>query len=161
MKKIIALLFTCLFCSFCPLVSADDFDVAAKNAIAFDVNTGKILYEKEATTPVPIGSLTKLLSAYLVYDAIKAEKITMDSQVEISEYALKLTTNYNISNLPLDKGSYSVEELLEASLIANANSATIALAEKIAGSEKKFVDLMKVKLKEWGILMQKLSIQLV
>ena len=151
MKKIIVLLFTCLLCSFCPLVSADDFDVAAKNAIAFDVNTGKILYEKEATTPVPIGSLTKLLSAYLVYDAIKAEKITMDSQVEISEYALNLTTNYDISNLPLDKGSYSVEELLEASLIANANSATIALAEKIAGSEKKFVDLMKAKLKEWGI----------
>ena len=151
MKKIIVLLFTCLLCSFCPLVSADDFDVAAKNAIAFDVNTGKILYEKEATTPVPIGSLTKLLSAYLVYDAIKAEKITMDSQVEISEYALNLTTNYDISNLPLDKGSYSVEELLEASLIANANSATIALAEKIAGSEKKFVDLMKDKLKEWGI----------
>lgn len=60
----------------------------------------------------------------------------MDSQVEISEYALNLTTNYDISNLPLDKGSYSVEELLEASLIANANSATIALAEKIAGSEK-------------------------
>ena len=135
MKKIIVLLFTCLLCSFCPLVSADDFDVAAKNAIAFDVNTGKILYEKEATTPVPIGSLTKLLSAYLVYDAIKAEKITMDSQVEISEYALNLTTNYDISNLPLDKGSYSVEELLE----------------KIAGSEKKFVDLMKAKLKEWGI----------
>ena len=49
MKKIIVLLFICLFCSFCPLVSADDFDVAAKNAIAFDVNTGKILYEKEAT----------------------------------------------------------------------------------------------------------------
>ena len=84
MKKIIVLLFICLFCSFCPLVSADDFDVAAKNAIAFDLNTGKILYEKEATSPVPIGSLTKLLSAYLVYDAIKAEKITMDSQVEIS-----------------------------------------------------------------------------
>ena len=61
MKKIIALLFTCLFCSFCPLVSADDFDIAAKNAIAFDVNTGKILYEKEATTPVQIGSLTKLI----------------------------------------------------------------------------------------------------
>lgn len=151
MKKFIVLLFTCFLCSICSPVLADEFDVSAKNAIAFDANTGKILYEKEASTPVPIGSLTKLLTAYLVYDAIQAEKFTMDTQVEISEYALNLTTNYDISNLPLDKGIYTVEELLEASLIANANSATISLAEKVAGSEKKFVDLMKAKLKEWGI----------
>lgn len=152
MKKFFTLFITVFICfHYSSVALADGFDAAAKNAIAFDSNTGKILYEKEADTPVPIGSLSKLLTAYLVYDAIQAEKITMDSPVDISDYPLNLTTNYDISNLPLDKGRYTVEELLEASLIANANSATISLAEKIAGSEKKFVDMMKNKLKEWGI----------
>lgn len=151
MKKIILLLFTCCLCYFSPLILAEDFDAAAKHAIAFDAITGKILYEKEATTPAPVGGLSKLLTAYLVYDAIQAEKITMDTQVDISDYSFNLTTNYVISNLPLDQRHYTVQELLEASLIANANSATISLAEKVAGNEKKFVDLMRAKLKEWGI----------
>ena len=83
MKKFFTLFIVVFICSYSSVVLADGFDAAAKNAIAFDSNTGKILYEKEADTPVPVGSLSKLLTAYLVYDAIQAEKITMDSPVDI------------------------------------------------------------------------------
>jgi len=151
MKKIIFTLLTIfLFGSVNPVL-AQDFDVAAKHAIAIEANTGKILYEKDATQPVEIASISKLITVYLVYEAIEQGKISLTTPVEISNYPYKLTTNSEASNVPLDARNYTVEELLDATLVSSANSAAIALAEKVAGSEKDFVDMMKAKLQEWGI----------
>ena len=151
MKKIIFTLLTIfLFGSVNPVL-AQDFDVAAKHAIAIEANTGKILYEKDATQPVEIASISKLITVYLVYEAIEQGKISLTTPVEISDYPYQLTTNSEASNVPLDARNYTVEELLDATLVSSANSAAIALAEKVAGSEKDFVDMMKAKLQEWGI----------
>ena len=151
MKKIIFTLLTIfLFGSVNPVL-AQDFDVAAKHAIAIEANTGKILYEKDATQPVEIASISKLITVYLVYEAIEQGKISLTTPVEISDYPYQLTTNSEASNVPLDARNYTVEELLEVTLVSSANSAAIALAEKVAGSEKDFVDMMKAKLQEWGI----------
>lgn len=151
MKKIIFTLLTIfLFGSVNPVL-AQDFDVAAKHAIAIEANTGKILYEKDATQPVEIASITKLITVYLVYEAIEQGKISLTTPVDISDYPYQLTTNSEASNVPLDARNYTVEELLEVTLVSSANSAAIALAEKVAGSEKDFVDMMKAKLQEWGI----------
>ena len=151
MKKIIFTLLTIfLFGSVNPVL-AQDFDVAAKHAIAIEANTGKILYEKDATQPVEIASISKLITVYLVYEAIEQGKISLTTPVEISNYPYQLTTNSEASNVPLDARNYTVEELLDATLVSSANSAAIALAEKVAGSEKDFVDMMKAKLQEWGI----------
>lgn len=132
-------------------VKADEYDLAAKSAIAVDASSGKILYEKNSTTPIEVGSITHLLTAYLVYEAISEGKLSLDTDVDISDYAYNLTANPYITNLPLEARRYTVEELLEASLLVSANSATIALAEKVAGSEENFVKMMKDKLKEWKI----------
>ena len=151
MKKIIFTLLTIfLFGSVNPVL-AQDFDVAAKHAIAIEANTGKILYEKDAIQPVEIASISKLITVYLVYEAIEQGKISLTTPVEISDYPYQLTTNSEASNVPLDARNYTVEELLEVTLVSSANSAAIALAEKVAGSEKDFVDMMKAKLQEWGI----------
>ena len=151
MKKIIFTLLTIfLFGSVNPVL-AQDFDVAAKHVIAIEANTGKILYEKDATQPVEIASISKLITVYLVYEAIEQGKISLTTPVEISDYSYQLTTNSEASNVPLDARNYTVEELLDATLVSSANSAAIALAEKVAGSEKDFVDMMKAKLQEWGI----------
>lgn len=151
MKKIIFTLLTIfLFGSVNPVL-AQNFDVAAKHAIAIEANTGKILYEKDATQPVEIASISKLITVYLVYEAIEQGKISLTTPVEISDYPYQLTTNSEASNVPLDARNYTVEELLDATLVSSANSAAIALAEKVAGSEKDFVDMMKAKLQEWGI----------
>ena len=109
------------------------------------------MYEKDATQPVEIASISKLLTVYLVYEALEQGKITLSTPVEISDYPYQLTTNSEASNVPMEARNYTVEELLEATLVSSANSAAIALAEKIAGSEKDFVDMMKAKLLEWGI----------
>lgn len=132
-------------------VHAEDFSVAAKHAIAVEVSTGKVLYEQDSQTPASIASISKLLSVYLVYEALEKGEIQLDTMVDISDYPYSLTANTELSNVNLDARSYSVSDLLNASLITSSNSAIIALAEKIAGSEAAFVDKMKAKVAEWGI----------
>lgn len=130
---------------------AQDFDATAEHAIAVEASTGKILYEKDANTPDGIASITKLLTIYLVYKDIKEGKLSWNTKVDISDYAYDLTTDSLASNVPMEKRQYTVKELVNASLVASANSAAIALAEKVGGSESKFVDMMSAQLKEWGI----------
>ena len=151
MKKLFLTLITLISFASATTVAAQDFDVAAKHAIAVEANSGKILYEKDATQPVEIASISKLLTVYLVYEALEQGKISLSTPVEISDYPYQLTTNSAASNVPMEARNYTVEELLEVTLVSSANSAAIALAEKIAGSEKDFVDMMKAKLQEWGI----------
>ena len=134
----------------------DDFNVAAKHAIAIESTTGKVLYEKDATTPDGVASMTKILTAYMVYKAIDQGKITWDTEVDISDYPFNLTVDSEVSNVPLDSRKYTVKQLLDATLISSANSAAIALAEKISGTESAFVDTMKAQLKKWGITDAKL-----
>lgn len=145
-----------LFLSICLLptpIFGDDnrYEATAEHAIAIEVTTGKILYEKDAQTPDSVASITNLLTAYLVFEAVENGKISMDTPVPISDYAYSLTLNTDISNVLLEKRKYTVEELLRASLIVSANSASIALAELVSGSEPAFVNLMREKLESWGI----------
>ena len=151
MKRLfLCLLFLGLIGSAAP-VAADDYEVAARSAIAVDATSGKILYEKEANQPIEIGSITNLLTVYLVYEAIDQGKLTLDTYVDISDYAYSLNFTSAAVNLPMENRRYKVKDLIEASLLASASSASVALAEKIGGSEEKFVAMMKAKLKEWGI----------
>ena len=152
MRKLFLTLLTMftLFLGITPVL-AEDFSVAAKHAIAVEVSTGKVLYEQDAQKPASIASISKLLSVYLVYEALEKGEIQLDTMVDISDYPYSLTANTELSNVNLDARSYSVSDLLNASLITSSNSAIIALAEKIAGSEAAFVDKMKAKVAEWGI----------
>ncbi|MFC4652962.1 serine hydrolase [Lactococcus nasutitermitis] len=139
-------------------VHADNFSVAAKSAIAVDASSGKILYVQNATdASTPIASVTKLLTAYLVYKSVDDGKITWNTKVPISNYAYELTQNADASNIPLAQGeTFTVKELMNALLIPSANSAAVALSEKIGGSEPKFVDMMQAQLKQWGVTDAKL-----
>lgn len=148
------LLFIISFNLMVPLnaLAETDFNINAKAAIAIDADTGKIFYEKNADTPLPIASMTKLLTLYIVLEAEKNGQITWDEQIEISDHLLKISEDLNLSNVKLVKGSsYSVRDLFNASTIISANAAVTALAERIAGTEKEFVDLMRTKALSWGI----------
>lgn len=155
MKKVIAAL-AILLAFIGSSVYADDFDVAAKHAIAVEATTGKVLYEKDATTPAGIASMTKILTVYLTYKEIDKGNLSWDTKVQISDYAYDLTANSDASNVPMEAREYTVEQLVNAAMVASANSAAIALAEQIGGSESNFVDMMKAQLNEWGITDAKL-----
>lgn len=134
-----------------PVHAIEQYKTEAEHSIAIEAQTGKILYEQEANIPTSVASITNLLTVYLVYEAIDQGKLSLDTQVPISDYAYNLTITSPVTNVPLDRRSYSVQELINASLIASANSATIALAEQVAGTEAAFVELMNKKLESWGI----------
>lgn len=160
MKKIQQILLTLLLFCFTlgfttNALAAEDtnnFSVAAKGAIAVDFKTGKVLYNQNADTPMGIASITKIISLYLVEDAIKTGKLNWEDKVAISDYAANLSVTPDLSNVPLHKeNQYTVKELFDSAIIQSANASVVALAEKISGSEAKFVDLMREQLKKWGI----------
>ncbi|MDR1567863.1 MAG: D-alanyl-D-alanine carboxypeptidase [Streptococcaceae bacterium] len=131
---------------------ADSFDVSAQAAIAIDSDTGKIFYTKDENTKRGISSITKILTAYMTYQAVAQKKLKWDDEVVISDYSYRLSQNMELSGVPFIAGKkYTVKELLNAALVASANSAAVSLAEKIAGSEPNFVDMAKAQLKKWGI----------
>ncbi|MGO5436341.1 serine hydrolase [Enterococcus cecorum] len=148
---------TLLFCFFSTATlwadeTQNNFSIDAKAAIAVDADTGKIFYAQDSTTPMPIASITKVLSIYVVYDKIKNEELDLLDQVVISPQLAELSTKPELSNVALVANqAYTVESLIHASLIQSANAAVMALGEKVAGSQEQFVNLMRQKAESLGI----------
>ncbi|RYL90897.1 D-alanyl-D-alanine carboxypeptidase [Sporolactobacillus sp. THM7-4] len=132
--------------------AADPLGLKAKSAILIDFNSGQIVYEKNADQVYPPASMTKMMTEYLVMQALHSGKLNWNTKVSISDYAYTISQNRSFSNVPLRKDyQYTVKDLYEAMAIYSANGATIALAEKVGGSEKNFVDLMNQTAKKMGM----------
>lgn len=132
--------------------AADDLGLTVDAAILIDADTGKILYEQNAETALGIASMSKMMTEYLLLDAIKEGSVIWEQQYNVNEYTHKVSQNRLLSNVPLRAdGTYTIKELYEAMAIYSANAATIAIAETIAGSEKEFLKLMNKKAEELGL----------
>lgn len=128
--------------------STDVFDLKSKAAILMDLETGTILHEHNADEKLPIASITKIMSMYLVMEAIENGKLSFDDFVPVSEYAY----GFGGSQVYLKPGEeFTVHEMLKAVAIHSANDATVALAEKVAGSEDVFVSMMNERAQEMGL----------
>lgn len=132
-----------------PAYAEDEVDIDADSAILVDEDTGKVLYAKDADKALPPASMTKMMTEYLVWEAVESDEITWDDTPEISDYAYSISANDDFSGVGLRQDTdYTVEELYEAMAIYSDNAATIALAEHIADSESDFVDMMNEKAEE-------------
>jgi len=115
-------------------------------AVVLNADNGELIYEKNADQALSPSSMTKLMSSYLILEAIDNQQLHWDDLVPISSYAEAISQDLSLSNVPLKKGnSYTVKDLFEAMLIYSANGATIALAEKLAKSEEEFIERMNKK----------------
>lgn len=131
---------------------AKSLDLDAEAAILVDSETGKILYAKNADELLPPASMTKIMTEYLVWEAIESGKISWETETEISDFAYSISANDDFSGVGLRQNvSYTVKELYEAMAINSDNATTIALAELVAGSEGEFVKLMNEKGAELGL----------
>ena len=120
------------------------------SAMVIDSKNGQILFEQNTDSLVAVGDLTKLLTLYLVMEAVDHGDLTMDSTVPISDQAYQLSQNYDINNVPLRQDyDYKLEDLVQALLVQSANGASLALAQMIEPDEDKFVELMRDQLTEW------------
>lgn len=147
MKKIIVLLLCSLV--FIPVIRADESGISVKSesGIIMEASTGKVLFEKEADTPKAPASMTKIMTMLLIMEAIDDGRLSMDDQVNISKNA----SGMGGSQAYLEENTTSkVSTLLTAIAVGSANDASVAMAEKIGGTEENFVNMMNKRAKELG-----------
>ncbi len=129
-----------------------NLNVNAAGAILVDGQTGRVLYEQNADKMLGIASMSKMMTEYILLDAIKKGRVKWNQQYSVDDLVYKISQNRSLSNVPLRQdGKYSVKELYQAMAIYSANGATIALAEVIGGSETNFVKMMNDEAKKLGI----------
>jgi len=122
--------------------------IAARSYVLFDAASGQILAAQAATERFEPASLTKLMTAYLVFDALKTKKLTLTQTVPVSERAWKAEG----SRMFIDpKQTPAVEPLIRGMIVQSGNDASIALAEAIAGSEDLFAQLMNKQAQRLGM----------
>lgn len=123
-------------------------NLEATGYILLDGTSGKILAQKDADTRMPPASLTKLMSLYIISEAIKTGQIHMDDKVRISTKAWKTEG----SRMFVKVGDeVPVKDLLQGIIVASGNDATVALAEHVAGTEEAFTAMMNQQAKMLGM----------
>ena len=123
-------------------------EVAARAYLLMDVTSGQILASKDADQAVEPASLTKLMTAYLVFDALKARKISLTQTLPVSERAWKMPG----SRMFIDpKMQVPVEDLIKGMIVQSGNDATVALAEGVGGTVERFVEMMNTQAKALGM----------
>lgn len=131
-----------------PEESQIDLADNTRSAILIERDTGTILFEKNIHEKLPPASMTKVMTMLLVMEELEAGRLKLDEKVRTSEYAASMGG----SQIFLEPGEeMTVEELLRGVAIASANDASVALAERISGSEKAFVQRMNEKAQEIGL----------
>jgi D-alanyl-D-alanine carboxypeptidase (penicillin-binding protein 5/6) len=126
-------------------------DTIARQAVIVDVDTGTVLLEKSATEHMPTSSMSKVMTMYMVFEALKQGKLHLDDELLVSEKAWK-TGMTDGSRMFIQVGSkVKVEDLIRGVIVQSGNDASVALAEGVAGTEQAFVDAMNVRAKELGL----------
>ncbi|CDE98608.1 serine-type D-Ala-D-Ala carboxypeptidase [Clostridium sp. CAG:628] len=122
-------------------------DIKSESGIIMEASTGKILFDKNMDEQKSPASMTKIMTMLLTVEAIESGKISLDDEVNISANASKMGG----SQVYLEENSTAtVEMLLKSIAIGSANDASVAVAEKIGGTESNFVNMMNKRAKELG-----------
>lgn len=125
-----------------------DFKSVGKANYLVDVQSGFVLYERNANERLPIASMVKIMTSLLAFEAVDSGEISLDDDVTISENSAGMGG----SQVFLDAGSvHKVSELLKSIIVASANDSCVAIAEHICGSTERFVARMNDKANELGM----------
>ena len=141
------------FCFFLISFSANaNFEINARTAILQDFLSGEILFEKEPNKSIYPASMTKIMTAIVVFDLLRSGDLKLDDKFIVSEKAWRLSTAGYSSMFIMVGDEVSVENLLKGIIVASGNDACIALAEGIAGTEEEFALMMNTKASEIGMI---------
>ena len=123
-------------------------ELAARSYLLLDVTANQILAAKDIDSQIEPASLTKLMTEYLVFDALRAKKIDLKQTLPVSQRAWKMPG----SRMFIDpKMMVPVEDLIKGMIVQSGNDATMALAEGVGGSAEKFVEMMNAQAKALGM----------
>ncbi len=138
----------------CPAVAAERTvlgpknESSAKQAVLLDVSANTILFAKQAEVRMPTSSMSKMMTMYLVFEAIKNGKLKLDGETTISERAWRMEGSRMYA--PLGSG-VKIEDLIRGVIVQSGNDASVALAEAVAGTEDAFAGRMNAKAIELGL----------
>ena len=119
-----------------------------RSVYLMETGNGTVLYSKNENERLPIASMTKIMLLNLCFEAVDGGTLGLDETITVSENA----SGMGGSQVFLEKdGKYLVKDLIKSVIIASANDASVALAERLCGSEKSCVDAMNAKSKEWKL----------
>ena len=156
MKKFIpTIILTAFFAILLPVIPTYAApNITAPIAVVMCYDTGEILYDRDMHRRWVPASMTKSLTAFIVYQEIEAGNLTLDTTLRVSANAARFSQDRRVegSFVPLQEGSYiSVEVLLQLTMLPSANAACVVFAEHISGSEAAFVDRMNQTAYELGM----------
>jgi len=123
-------------------------ETQATHAFVMEVETGTVLLDKAADERMPPASMSKIMTAYVVFDMLKQGRAKLEDDLPVSERAWRLQGSKMF--VPIG-GRIKIDDLLKGVIIQSGNDACLVLAEGLAGSEEAFVELMNQKAKEIGL----------
>lgn len=126
-------------------------EVAARQYILVDLASGQTLAERDADAPADPASLTKLMTAYLVFNAIRDKKLTLEQTLPVSKRAWEERKGGGSLMFIDTTMSPKVDELLRGMIVQSGNDASVVLAEGVAGSVQTFVEQMNRQAQAWGL----------
>ncbi|PHS40035.1 MAG: D-alanyl-D-alanine carboxypeptidase [Robiginitomaculum sp.] len=130
-----------------------EFQTSASNLVILDYQSGEILFEKNARTLMYPASMTKIMTAIIVFDRLKTGELALDDEFKVSEDAWRRGgAASGSSTMFLEPNSkVKIRDLLRGVIVQSGNDACIVLAQGIAGSEAAFAELMNIKARELGL----------
>jgi D-alanyl-D-alanine carboxypeptidase (penicillin-binding protein 5/6) len=131
-----------------PLEAVGPIDTQARSALVMEVETGTVLLNKNADERIPPASMSKLMTAYLVFDYLKQGRATLNDELPVSEKAWR--TGGSKMFVPLG-ARVKISDLVRGMIVQSGNDACVVLAEGLAGSEAAFIEQMNQKAKEIGL----------
>ena len=126
-------------------------EIAARQYILIDVNSNQVLAERDADAQAEPASLTKLMTAYVVFNAIRDKKLALDQRLPVSTRAWDQRKGGGSLMFIDTTMTPTVAELLRGMIVQSGNDASVALAEGVAGSVENFVAMMNRQAQAWGL----------
>lgn len=127
---------------------AQAFDTNAETAWVYDMTTGTVLMEKNADQPIPPASMSKLMTTYMLFDALREGRVQMDTRLPVSTKARQMGGSTMFLN---EQDRPTVEELIKGIIVLSGNDACVVVAEGLAGTEEAFARQMTEQGKELGL----------
>jgi D-alanyl-D-alanine carboxypeptidase (penicillin-binding protein 5/6) len=126
-------------------------EIAARGYLLIDMTANQVLAERNADAPAEPASLTKLMTAYLTFVALRDKKVTLETRLPVSERAWAERKGGGSLMFIDPKMTPTVDELLKGTIAVSGNDSSVALAEGIGGSIDNFVAMMNRQAQAWGL----------